>query len=535
MLVTTACQVKAGVGAIVKHPARTRPNVIQAVSTSQPSAPTAAASAVAAAPSAAAPKPSPQASGPLVKPSGAFRALNGAVQLDATYVLAQGAGLVSKVKEASIIRLGDSALIANNSGNLISDNGGGLISDNGGGLISDNGAGLISDNGGGILANNGGNIVANNGGNLTSKVKFGLLDVGASTPASLPPGATQYGLALPAAGMAVGVQDLTTGKLVPIGQDAAGHPAYVLVTNATGTFTAFVPQTTSTAVRIVAAPREGTDPRLRTALLTSKLDQTAALDDDTAQVAAIVRDSLSTTFERLLTASNDETETEIGFLGALDPTLKSPVRSGTATVKQAMLDAHVDKLPAAQQRAIANRMADIALARVQLETVMSMATDPLTALGFPESTHTELSDGPKPAVSDLQELLGTIRAQVGQVMSSEAAQGQDPTAYFAAKSYIQDAEARDHVKYEIRKPSDFDDFIVHGTLANPNLDGPTSLTQFVAVFQDPDVKIATFEIQRLMRAYMGISLELMRQTYTGDHPAATEIQTYLKQLPAAKS
>ena len=456
------------------------------------------------------------ASGLLKPPAGEFRAIEGTVHLEAAYAIAHGGASILSSNGASVLQLGDAALISDQGGNLIANNGGGIISDNGGGLISDRGGGLISDQGGGLIANN--------GGGLTSKTKWRLAAEGDPAP--------EFGTVVPAAGLALGVVDLATGQLLALGQDAAGRPAHAVVTNAAGGFRVYVPAALMGTVRVVGVPREGADPGLRSALLSSRLDARIQLDEDTLQVANDVRQIMGSNFFRAITTKEEQVQiiTDM-FTGLLSERAAADIAAGAKQLVAAYRAAGVPAMSQERQLAIANRLSDVVIAHARLEELRSLAKSRLTPIGF--LTPATGSEEPgEPALAALGEAMAQIRLRVSAVMAAEQRAGRDPAAYFARKPYIQEAAARDKTSYAIRKPADFSDFLVRGVQANPALNSFESTIQLATVLSDKELDLDGSVADAFVRAQVGISLALSLQTYSGEAPILPAVLKALAEAAA---
>jgi hypothetical protein len=138
------------------------------------------------------------------------------------------------------------------------------------------------------------------------------------------------------------------------------------------------------------------------------------------------------------------------------------------------------------------------------------------------------TSGDQQATEASREVLKALRVRVGEVMAQQLAAGKDPEAYFAAKPYIKDAEARDGTTYAIRKPSDFDDFLIRGVLANPNLSGLDAPKLASKVFHDKDVIIVGDPLNLLVESQLAFALELAKVTYSGDRPVLPEVLATLE-------
>lgn len=432
--------------------------------------------------------------GLLKRPAGDVHALTGVVRLEANYVVGTGAGALISDHGSQVIRLADAGLISDAGGNLIANNSSNVVSNNGGGLISDNGGGLVSDHGGGIVSNHGGGLVAKSAYRVSA------------TGADVPP----FGTILPAAGVAVGAQDLTSGKLLQLGKDSAGNPAYAVITDKTGGFHVFLPGTLAGSVRVVSAPLAGQDDRLATALLSSQLGAQIALDEDTARVAESVRQILVANWFRGFGQTASDIQDDGTALQLVDPVMAQDYVSGRLQLLKVDLAQGVKDWSVARRLALAERLADIGIARCNLESIATPQSYPFGAFihNLPSP-----SSGEPLALDATSQLLTRIRVNISAVMQRKAAAGEDPSAYFESKSYIQDAEARDHTSYKILQPADFNDFIVRGVAANPNLPGVESTLTLAQILADPDVGLSNAEISLFVRAQLGISSALTKAGY----------------------
>ncbi|MDB5098317.1 MAG: hypothetical protein JWM80_2738 [Cyanobacteria bacterium RYN_339] len=421
--------------------------------------------------------PVPAPGGLLQRPAGNALEIAGTVQLEASYAVAQGGATLITNNGASVLQLGDAALVANNGGNIISNNGGTIISDHAAGLVSQ----------------------TKDGPALVSQTKdFGLL---AAEP--LP----TIGTVLPAAGLTLGVVDLLTGQLLEVGRGADGNPAKAIVTNSAGAYRAFLPPGTKTSVRVVAVGSE--DPRLQTNLITSRPGTSATLDEDTPQVANIVRSVIAIQNYRMMVKKPGEPVPNEPFYALLDDKLRADVDAGLNKFRERFADLQVSGFTREKNLRIAYRMADVVLAHTDLEGIVT-------------------TSGQKPAMDASREVMQALRVRVGEVMAKQASLGKDPSAYFAAKAYIKDAAARDQESYAIRKPSDFDDFLIRGVLANPNLSGVEAPKAASKVFHDPDVIIVGDPLNLLIESQLAVALELARLTYSTDKPLLPEVLAVLE-------
>jgi hypothetical protein len=419
----------------------------------------------------------PTASGALRKPGAAVREIAGSVALDAGYALQHGGQIIAS-NGASALQLGEASLIAHNGSNLILPNGGRIISENGGGIISENGGGIISENGGGLISDN--------GSNLTGKVKWGLLEAA--------PAEAAFGSVLKAAGLAVGVVDLASGKLLKLGEDDHGNPAYGVVTDADGAFHVYLPAELTTAVRVVGLARDGADLRLQTNLVASDLDGNLTLDEDSQQIANNLRLQLAKGVLHMFDPPAGETAVDEIAIQQVDQATLDAYKAAQQRLAAAFKAAGGAGLPAGKKVAIALRLADMELAHMKLEELRSAATQPVPIKGAQRPATPGL------VLEDITGVLHQLRERVGTIMEAERQAGRDPEAYFAAKPYLKDADPQ----WPIRKPADFDDFIIRGILANPASNSLAAGLEFATVLSDPDYDIGATALDTFLRANIGL-------------------------------
>jgi hypothetical protein len=503
--------------------------------------------------------PAGLAEGALLKPAGDFKTLSGTVQLEAAYVVGQRAGQLLSNNGAGVLELaGASGLIANNGGNIISNNAGTLISDHGGGLISDHGGGLISDHGGGIISDHGGGLIGPNGASFrllaeagaageagvtgtagatgeasatstasasatpTSTPTAAATASGAASPGTTAAGAPQPGTIVPAAGMAFRAVDLQTGLPLPLGQDAQGRPAYEIVTNAQGAFEVYLPAAAVNTVRFVAAPVTGTDARLLTDDLESHPSQAVTLDEDSAQVVSYIR---YTTTQGVL-ANVGRTPEDVlkdDVIPLLPADQKDAVITGWQALIRGMIAAKLAQRPKADQFAISQRIADLALAHVQLDQVM-IRGNLLDNVGL--GAFLDSSD--EPAIAAIADVMKRIRSKITLAFQREA----DPVAYFAAQPYLVASNQRAATPFRILKPADFNDYIIRGFVANPDLDTATRYSSLVELLNSKDVKLKAPDAVRLLSGEKAIFDAVDSALYLDGAKGLADALKYLKGLPA---
>lgn len=485
-----------------------------------PSKGTTRSAAVAASPgpkatNATSPGPAGLPEGVLLKPPGDFKTLSGTVQLEAAYVVGQRAGQLLSNNGAGVLALsGAGGLVANNGGNIISNNAGTLISDHGGGLISDHGGGIVSDHGGGLIGPNGASY-----GLLAETGASGEASAAASPAAGTPPAGT----IVPAAGMAFRAVDLQTGLPLALGQDAQGRPAYEIVTNARGAFEVYLPAAAANTVRFVAAPVTGTDLRLLTDDLESHPARAVTLDEDSAQVVSYIR---YTTTQGVL-ANVGRTPEDVlkdDVIPLLPADQKDAVITGWQALIAGMIAANLPRRSKAEQAAISQRIADLALSYVQLDQVMIRGNllDNVGLGAFLPSTD-------EPAIAAIADVMKRIRGKITTVFQREA----DPVAYFAAQPYLVASNQRAATPYQILKPADFNDYIIRGFVANPDLDTATRYSSLVELLAGKDVKLKAPDAVRLLSGEKAIFDAVDAALYLNGAKGLKDALAYLKSLPAA--
>lgn len=348
-----------------------------------------------------------------VRPAAGSVPFRGTLRLDASYAASAGVG----------------RLISNNGSTVLAATGNPLIADVGLGMLANNGSNLIANNGSGVLANNG--------------ARYGLLADGD------PP----VGELLPAAGMIVGIRSLLDGSAVALGEDDDGKPVYGVYSNGAGAFTVHVPPDLATTVLLTARfpGRTGApDPRLEYDLLASAVAaETHVLDDDTALVARYARSAFTNQIFDFITTTDPDTTTRLlmkEWIGAPDA-LRVVMVGFVREVQQEAVKVGLDKAPQAEVRAVARRMTDIVLARIDLPRLM-----------LTPSTSSIWQGPEEPAVAAMADVIKQVRVASAKRLAV------DPK-YFDSQPYFINANADQVPPYEIKKPSDLGDFLVDEYLA----------------------------------------------------------------------
>lgn len=352
-----------------------------------------------------------------------------------------------------LLNMEPSAVIAAGGGNVIAAGGGNVIAAGGGNLIKV---------GGNVIAAGGGNLIGAAGGNYrTLAIEVPLGDM------------------LPAQGMVVVPVSLRTGQ--PIG------PA--VFTDAQGRYQLQVPKSETGNVRVmVAVPgKTASDPVLDNPKLqmeglmslTTLGDKTLEIDDDNALVSRFFRRA---------------------FLGRIDELLQVEIKDPTMTsgnplfdqvwskLVDAVLEAKTAQLPRKARRELAERMANLLIADVDLRTTMVDRSGP----DWPGEVDETAFD----AYTDVMRL----------VRRACAAKLRADRKFFDTQPYVELANARlqgepDSTPWELRRPKDVGEFI---TAEYFEMTG--RLTGLKEVFESIEVKPKM--VHRLQAAEKGLENSL---------------------------
>ncbi|MDB5101668.1 MAG: hypothetical protein JWM80_6089 [Cyanobacteria bacterium RYN_339] len=328
----------------------------------------------------------------LARPGSPTVELRAKVVVDAAYIVAQGGGNI----------------VANNGGNVLLTGDARLISDKGSGVISDHGAGLIGNNAG-------------------SRRVLAAQEL------------------LPAAGMTVQVTSLRTGKPLTLGMDAAGQPVLTTTTDLQGEVKVYIPKEEQGNVLVQAAVPGSADKRLQYGLVTATATTTTALvDEDTAQVSALLRVAIAGRIGAQLTQDPARALCEVGNTDVFPPAIKAALQQSVSELHAAALQAGVKPGPAADALALA--MGDTVLANLDLGAIMMT---PEVYPGLPRA---------EPMFPAMVEVMRHVRDQAARQLA------QDPNA-FAAKPYIVEGNSCKPGTYVIAKATDLNAFIVQEYLA----------------------------------------------------------------------
>ncbi|MNS18571.1 hypothetical protein D3C72_502660 [compost metagenome] len=407
--------------------------------------------------------PKPTATRKPVLLEGPTASLKGTIAIDAHYILSNNAG----------------GLISNNGSSAIALKEGKLLSDNGLGLLSDNGLGLLSDNGLGIIANNSGGLISNNGSGYRI-----LAD------------AVPLGKVLPVKGMAVFPISLRTGEIV-------ARPVF---TDAKGGYTLEVPEAVKGNIRLVARVPVAkandpiaVDPRIQYNLVIKTGAVDPVIDEDSSVATRYLRASFSGRLLELMVAQDigaaaEELVKSMGFAPSLKEILMSSVTEVNATAKEAGVPA----MTVEAQKELAQRLTDILLSYVDLDTLV---VDPVKYGKF----------GPKePAIPGLVDIVRQMREGATERMTADA-------EFFDKQFWI----SREQRLREIKKPTDVCDYIVDNYLLS--LDGRVGMTKTAFA----NIGVPEEEADRLNAIAIGV-LAAVGQTLLTGPTAKTEMLAAIK-------
>jgi hypothetical protein len=368
-----------------------------------------------------------------------------------------------------LLHMEPSAVIAAGGGNVIAAGGGNVVAAGGGNLIKVGGQ-VIAAGGGNVIAPGGGNVIAPGGGNLIGQAGGNYRALAIEVP---------LGDMLPAQGMVVVPVSLRTGK--PIG------PA--VLTDAQGRYQLQVPTSETGNVRVMAAVPGKTasdpvldNPKLQMEGLMSVAglgDKTLEIDDDNALVSRFFRRA---------------------FLGRIDELLQVEVKDPSMTsgnplfdkvwskLVDAVLEAKTSEMPRKARRELAERMANLLIADVDLRTTMVDRSGP----DWPGEVDETAFD----AYTDVMR----------QVRRACAAKLRADRQFFDSQPYVMLANERlkedpAATPWELRRPRDLGEFI---TVEYFETSG--RLSDLKEVFDSIDVKPKM--VHRLRAAEKGLENSL---------------------------
>lgn len=364
----------------------------------------------------------------LLKPSEPVTAMTGRIALDASYMVAAGAG------------------------NVISHNGGLIVAAGGGNIVAAGGGNIVAAGGGNIVAAGGGNMVAAGGGNaLPTGDRYHLL-LSPPAPTAAP---LKAGDVIPAAGMALTARSLRTGEPLPLGVDAQGNKVYAIYTNAEGGYSIYLPASEAGNVLLEATVPGTADKRLDYALIADTRTASAAtpdpaaptpsygnvLDDDTRLTTQYIRTSLTGRLAEIFISPN--TEALIARIANDFTSAPLPIRTGigtfVSTYRTAAIASGLSAATPAEAEIVASRCVEILLANSDLNSVMCGP-----------DTYTNWQDQPvAPALQEMTQVLTHGRKQMVINLAS------DP-AFFASWHFSETAvRMKGFVPVRASDPCDF--------------------------------------------------------------------------------
>ena len=397
------------------------------------------------------------AGGKLARPAGAVLALAGQVKVDAAYAASVGGTLISDHGGALVAnngggivalgaRLDGGKLLGNNGGSLIADAAGNVVAPGEGGVAGDLGGGLlVANNGGGLVSNNGGGLISDRGGALVSKTKLRLLQ--AEGPAAGP----AVGTEARAAGMLVSVVSLRDRRYLPLGEDAAGNPAYAVYTNAQGGWEVFVPAAEKGNLLVVVGAPGDPDRRLAYNVVTPAAGAGAQVDELSALASRYLRGTFTGRLADLVVMPAFTQEMLEG-----DPTTTTAAKKVfadafallAAAAAKGGIDASTDP---AVVRAKAQRVVDAGLADLDVEGIM--IDDEIVA---------DWEAPPTPAMASMRKGLQTLLDGTTRRLAADPA--------FFSPAFLEDVINAPFVpggtqvplsaRHEILKPADFGEFML---------------------------------------------------------------------------
>ncbi len=433
-------RIRPGLGALVALLVVAGCNVPVTPSTKKDKPPARAATAESPLPAASAQRGEPASRAPraaslLQAPAGASARLRGTVSIDASYMVAAGAG------------------------NVLSPNGSPIVAAGAGNLIGADGASLVGPDGASLVAAGAGNIVAAGGLNLIGADGASLVGAdGASfrlaqAPAAAP--APPLGEVLPAAAMRVGLIDLRDGKPLPVGVDADGKPVYTVYSNLKGQFELFVPAALAGYVRIAAEAPGRADARLRYDTIVRADEDPDDIDEDTARVGRFLRSAFAIRFEQLMSMSQAELQSELEAERPLDPT--KPEFFHTFAKPMLIFFGELSRrrgfplMDPVKRRAIAQTAADRLLAECDFSNVTTADVQP----GYTPKDPNER------ALDAFRDAMKRIRTDVGPLLAAAGSE-----SFSARLATLSGARRPDGTPYQIVKPADLTAFIVQAYLAD---------------------------------------------------------------------
>ncbi len=451
----------------------------------------------------------------LAKPATATRTIAGTVSFDAAYAIATTPARLLSNNGSSLLAVGAAAFDGAIGAAVLANNGGRVVSDHGAGVIGQNGASVLSNSGGSLVSNNSSNLIgkirAESDANLIGKIRSegdaGL--IGKIRFEVLQAAAPPLGTVAPAAGVAVRVFDIRNGSAVPIGLDEDGKPVYEVLTGAGGGYEVYPPADRLGNLVLHAGVPDVNDHRLRFNLIVPPRALAEAVDEDTSMATYFLHRSLVRSFLIWTEPAPHPADSWVPFTN--DPGVQGQVRAGRQKLKDEAGRLGLDRLTSAQRTALAERMVDLLVARVDHGSArLYFKGGPL---GY---------TGPDERCFDAYvAVLRGVRDAATTRMRALAAEGEDPFAYFAARDYVKAAEARLGKPFVFKKPADLVDFMLEAYFTDPSL-APMESVLGLAAFS-AELGIDTTLGTRFEAAALGSNLESARALYLGDGALMAEM------------
>ncbi|MDB5099866.1 MAG: hypothetical protein JWM80_4287 [Cyanobacteria bacterium RYN_339] len=440
----------------------------------------------------------------LARPVGDVQVLAGQLQVDATYVAANAGGRIISNDGASIISTNGSGIISNDGASIISTNGSGIISTNGSGAVGpgdvlfakggrvyagggnvvaegplavrgQSGLGIISTNGSGIISTNGSGIISTNGSGYRL----------AAAPAPAP------GRMLPAAGMRVGVMDLDTQALVPLGQDAAGRPVTAIYTDLAGRYQLYLPAGRKHNVVVVANVPDTRDLRQLYAGVSAAGATALDVDEDSSRATELLRATLVGRLYQIVSARTAEAAIA-GISPSALPAGGSAIIATLQTFwRQAQAAGITADRPVCERQDFAQRSADRLLAHVDLASLISS-----------QAYDKDFADPPEPAIKAITEVFGMMRAAGALLLAA------DPH-HFEAGAYLEVTVPHDPV----RRPTDVATFAEQAYLYETHVGTYPQMLNLISDLAryDADGQIFHNEPQRVARRLEAAGFSILFQ------------------------
>ena len=412
--------------------------------------------------------PSPAGLAKLAAPSAPTTRLVGDVKLDATYLVAQGAG----------------AILSHNGGLIVAAGGLNLIGADGASLVAAGAGNVISHNGGLALGPTGGQLVGADGATLVGAD-------GASYALAQAPAMPPVGALTAVAGLELRVFELASGKPVAVGEDAQGQPVYGVLTDAAGHYELFLPAGLAGNALVQARVPGHADARLAYDLVTTPgatLAFAQAVDEDTAIVTRYLRRAFARRLEAVLASAGDEQAIVKALLAGTEATPElAAIAGGTLQAFRARVAEA--GIPAARHPEVAARVTDVLIGRAALADITLDVTN--TAWK---------GDAGEPALDAMRAILKSMRTAAATRLASAGPESFDAQPYVKQANALRPAGAP---ALRVLKAADVGELLVEAYLSQGDV---KNLQRVVEAFYT--LGIPYTEADRLFAAASGIGLRL---------------------------